>query len=95
MNFPIRPIPIPALRAARAALGLKQHELAKLAGVSPRTVFKIEKEGDARMESVFRVQQAFEKLGVNFSWNKRTRRLSIELPAALVDSSLAERHVND
>ncbi|MER8911422.1 helix-turn-helix domain-containing protein [Mesorhizobium sp. M0854] len=87
MDFPIQPIPIPALRAARAALGLKQHELAKVAGVSPRTIFKIEKEGDARMESVFRVQQAFERLGVNFSWNKRTRRMSIELPAALVDWS--------
>ncbi|MBZ9892978.1 helix-turn-helix domain-containing protein [Mesorhizobium sp. BR1-1-6] len=88
MSFPIQqPIPIPALRAARAALGLKQNELAKLAGVSPRTIFKIEKEGDARMESVFRVQQAFEKLGVNFLWNKRTRRMSIELPAALVDPS--------
>lgn len=86
MSFPIQqPMPIPALRAARAALGLKQNELAKLAGLSPRTIFKIENEGDAKMESVFRVQQAFEKLGVSFSWNQRTRRLSIELPAALVD----------
>lgn len=77
----------PEVRAARAALGLKQKELAKLAGVSPRTIFKIENEGDARMESVFRVQQAFEKLGDNFSWNQRSRRLSIELPVAPVDPS--------
>lgn len=87
MDFPVQPIPIPALRAARAAFGFKQNELAKLAGVSPRTVFKIEKEGDAKLESIFLVQKAFERLGVTFSLNKRTGRISIELPRALSAST--------
>lgn len=83
MDFPVQPIPIPALRAARAAFGLKQNELAKLAGVSPRTVFKIEKEGDASLESIFLVQKAFERLGVIFSLSKRTGRVLLELPPAI------------
>jgi DNA-binding XRE family transcriptional regulator len=90
MDFPVQPIPIPALRAARAAFGLKQNELAKLAGVSPRTVFKIEKEGDAKLESILLVQKAFERLGVTFSLNKRTGRVLIELPPAVASSESAK-----
>jgi len=53
------------LRAARAALNLSQQELAKLSGVSPRTIYRIEK-GDALIESMRVVQQALERSGVIF-----------------------------
>lgn len=67
-----RPPPIELLRAARVALGLDQRDLARLTGLSPRTIYRIEK-GEARLESVLEVQLALERQGLRFIEETETR----------------------
>ncbi len=51
-------------RAARAYTGLTHVELGKCAGVSSRTVFKLEKDGKVNRESLQKVLAVFEYAGV-------------------------------
>ncbi|MDX1009352.1 hypothetical protein GOE08_21090 [Sinorhizobium medicae] len=51
-------------RAARAYTGLSHVELGKCAGVSSRTVFKLEKDGKVTRESLQKVLAVFKHAGV-------------------------------
>jgi transcriptional regulator with XRE-family HTH domain len=51
---------------ARAALGLSQIEAAKLSKVSIRTIIRLEKNELVTLDTLRRVQVAFEELGVRF-----------------------------
>lgn len=56
-----------ALRAARALVDLSQEQVAELAGVSRRTVVRIESGGKGiAIEALEKVRIAFEKEGVEF-----------------------------
>jgi transcriptional regulator with XRE-family HTH domain len=60
-------VPSELLRAARVALNIGQRELARVSGVSQRTILRIERHEDSvTLESRRRLQEAFEKAGVTF-----------------------------
>ena len=71
--------PIDLLKAARVALGLSQSQLASLSGVSPRTLFRVEK-GDGPIGSVHKVQIALEGIGVKFLLERQERGPGMFLP---------------
>ena len=56
----------PQVRAARALLEIRQHGLAKLAGISPRTIAAIEKPEPVSPESMAAVVEALSKEGIRF-----------------------------
>lgn len=70
---------IDLLKAARVALGLSQSELAILSGVSPRTLFRVEK-GDGPIGSIHKVQNALEGIGVKFLPERPERGPGMFLP---------------
>ena len=60
-------ITIAQIKAARAILGLKQTELADLAGVSLATINNIERKATApHRSSLLAIQLALEKAGIEF-----------------------------
>jgi transcriptional regulator with XRE-family HTH domain len=59
-------VPNELLRAARAALGLSQAGLAKRTGIGQRTILRIERDEHVTLDTLRRVQVAFEELGVVF-----------------------------
>lgn len=58
--------PYQLLRAARVALDISHEDLAREAGVSERTLVRIEKPQNVSEESIARVQAALEARGVRF-----------------------------
>ncbi len=54
------------IRMARAAVGWGVRELAKRANITPNTVSRIEKGGDALASTLDRIQAALEDAGVIF-----------------------------
>lgn len=60
-----KPPPTNLLRAARIALGYSQEELAKLSGVSTRTIYRVET-GGAQLDSILEVQGALVRAGIKF-----------------------------
>jgi len=56
------------IRAARAMLGLKQHELAKRAGISTGTLNNIERgvQKDSKLSTMHAIQRALEAGGIEF-----------------------------
>ena len=54
------------VRMARAAVGWGVRELAKSANITPNTVSRIEKGGDALASTLDRIQAALEDAGVIF-----------------------------
>ncbi len=58
--------PAKILRAARHGLGLSQQALAVQAGVSARTILKIEQEQHVKVETMRKVQAALHEMGVRF-----------------------------
>lgn len=54
------------IRAARAALNLTLDDLAREAGISRPTAFRLEHGGASRGGTLDKVQAAFERLGVTF-----------------------------
>ena len=53
-------------KMARAALGLSEHELAAKAGVSPDTVFRLEKGEALHQRTGIAIREALEDAGVVF-----------------------------
>lgn len=60
-------------RAARAYIGVHQVRLAELAGVSSRTVYKLEKDGDITPQTLEKILRVFEQRGVTFSYDVEGR----------------------
>ena len=62
-------ISLEQIRAARAFLGLKQHELAKKAGISTGTLNNIERgvQNDPKLSTLRAIQQALEASGIEFT----------------------------
>jgi len=58
--------PYDLLRAARALLDIPPKELAEKAGVSTRTIVRIEAREKVGLEMSFRVQKALEEFGIEF-----------------------------
>ena len=54
-------------KAARAALRLGEHELAAKAGVSPETVFRLEKGEALHQRTRIAIREALEAAGVEFT----------------------------
>ena len=57
------------IRAARSALGWSGSDLARIAGISLRTVTKIEVQGglpDARISTIVKLKLCFETAGIEF-----------------------------
>lgn len=54
------------LKAIRIANDMSQRQMAELAGVSERSVAKMETGGDTTLKTTRAVQGAFERLGVTF-----------------------------
>jgi predicted transcriptional regulator len=54
-------------KKARAALGLGVHELAAKAGVSPDTVFRLEKGETLHQRTGIAIREALEAAGVEFT----------------------------
>jgi transcriptional regulator with XRE-family HTH domain len=57
------------IKAARALIGMNQLELAKLVGVSPATIKRIEGSGDElrfKVDTMLRIQEALESHGITF-----------------------------
>lgn len=66
-------------RAARAYLGLDQAELASVAGVASRTVFKLEKDGKITAESLDKIVAVFTRRGIVLLYDKRGTVWGIEI----------------
>ena len=54
------------IRAGRALLGLTAGELAFLAGVTPNTISRIERGGDAKQSTMDTIAKVLEARGVQF-----------------------------
>ncbi|WP_378951237.1 helix-turn-helix domain-containing protein [Mesorhizobium sp. ANAO-SY3R2] len=54
------------LRAARVLLDISAKDLAKMAGVSKRSLVRIESREPVRLDTSMRVQKALEQAGIQF-----------------------------
>lgn len=59
-------VPAALLRAARTALGLSREELAEKAGVSLRTIVKVERNDRVKIETMRKIQAGLEQKGIRF-----------------------------
>ena len=75
------------LKAARIALGLSPDELAERAGISRRTLGRVETHprSDRYLKGAAMVQQALEDRGVEFLRALATKGEGFRLPLALTD----------
>ena len=53
-------------KMARAALGIREQDLAVIAGVSPDTVFRLEKGETLHQRTLIAIREALELAGVEF-----------------------------
>jgi len=74
--------PYQLLRAARVALDIPHEDLAREAGVSERTLVRIEKPQSVSDESIARVQAALEARGVRFLPPQEGEGPGIRIPAS-------------
>jgi Helix-turn-helix. len=65
--------PYELLRAARVLLDMKAEDLAKKAGVSKRSLVRIEACESVSLETAIRVQQALEREGIEFLLETKVR----------------------
>jgi transcriptional regulator with XRE-family HTH domain len=84
--------PYQLLRAARVALDISHEDLAREAGVSERTLVRIEKPQSVSEESVARVQAALEVRGVKFLPSSDDGGPGIRIPAAALAAPAIRRH---
>jgi CheY-like chemotaxis protein/DNA-binding Xre family transcriptional regulator len=94
-------ITIEQIRAARAMLGLKQHELAKKADISVGTLNNIERgvQTDPKLSTMRAIQHALEVLGIEFIEEEnssvgirlKTPRTNKTSTILIIDDSVAER----
>lgn len=59
-------VPYDLLRAARVLLDIEARDLAKMAGVSKRSLVRIEACDTVKLETTLRVQRALEQAGIEF-----------------------------
>ncbi|MCO5083848.1 MAG: helix-turn-helix domain-containing protein [Rhizobiaceae bacterium] len=84
--------PYQLLRAARVALDITHDDLAREAGVSERTLVRIEKPQSVSEESIARVQAALEARGVQFIPPNDECGPGLRIPAASVGPPAVRRH---
>lgn len=58
-------------RAARAYTGLSHKELGRAAGVSSRTIFKLELDGKVTPSSLAKIMGVFERCGIRVNYDAR------------------------
>jgi len=82
------------LRIARIGLRLSQEELADAAGVSPRTISKLESNVKIRLETLLRIKVALEGYGVRFIFKSEHRgfglRFAPDWPESIYQSQEVE-----
>lgn len=84
--------PYQLLRAARVALDISHEDLAREAGVSERTLVRIEKPQSVSEDSIARVQAALEARGVQFLSAGEEGGPGIRIPAAALAAPAIRRH---
>jgi CheY-like chemotaxis protein/DNA-binding XRE family transcriptional regulator len=95
-------ITLEQIRAARAMLGLKQHDLAKKAGISTGTLNNIERgvQTDPKISTIRSIQQALESAGIEFIDSERegygirrktVSQASVTTKLLIVDDSESDR----
>lgn len=76
--------PYELLRAARAALGISNADLGEKAGVSKRSLVRIEAGDPVTLETRRRVQLALEELGVEFIAEQKATGPAIRIRKGLI-----------
>ncbi len=84
--------PYQLLRAARVALDISHEKLAKEAGISERTLVRIEKPQTVSEESVARVQAALEAEGVVFLPPQGDLAPGVRIPQSTLKAPDVRRH---
>ena len=84
--------PYQLLRAARVALDISHDDLAREAGVSERTLVRIEKPQSVSEASIARVQAALEARGVKFLSPSEEGGPGLRIPIAAIASPAVRRH---
>jgi DNA-binding XRE family transcriptional regulator len=84
--------PYQLLRAARVALDISHEDLAREAGVSKRTLVRIEKPQSVSEESIQQVQAALESRGVEFLPPMNEGGPGLRIPASALTSPSVRRH---
>lgn len=74
-------VPAELLRAARIALGMSQAELAQEAEVALRTVAKMETNGVVRLDTLRKIQNAFESRGIKFLDRNKKEGFGFRMPS--------------
>jgi DNA-binding XRE family transcriptional regulator len=85
-------VPYQLLRAARVALDISHDVLAKEAGVSERTLVRIETPQSVSAESLARVQAALEARGVKFLAPGGDLGPGMRIPERMLNSPAIRRH---
>lgn len=84
--------PYQLLRAARVAIDITHEDLARVAGVSERTLVRIEKPQSVSDESIAQVQAALEAKGVRFLAAKGNLGPGMRIPKPLLGPPAVRRH---
>lgn len=77
-------VPNEILRAARAALDIKQSRLAELSGVGERTILRIERNERVAVRTLQRVQAALEAQGVEFTPSGEGKGPGLRIPLSFL-----------
>jgi Predicted transcriptional regulators len=85
-------VPYQLLRAARVALDITHEDLAKEAGVSKRTLVRIERPQGVSKDSIARVQAALEARGVEFLPPEDGQGPGIRVPEAALKGTAIRQH---
>lgn len=84
--------PYQLLRAARVALDITHEDLARAAGVSERTLVRIETPQSVSAESLARVQAALESKGVRFLPPEGGLGHGMRIPETVLTAPAVRRH---
>lgn len=85
-------VPYQLLRAARVALDIRHDDLATEAGVSERTLVRIETPQSVSDDSLARVQAALEARGVTFLAPEGDRGPGMRIPEHMLEPPAVRRH---